>query len=186
MILPITKEMSNRFANMAIVCAFLVVIIHCRPVFEQGTVAWWMKQMLECGVCTIAVPFFFFASGFFLAGHIGELGWYRRETVKRIGSLVVPYFIRLTLHAACLLLNRGSGAQDLLSGGVRGWLSHYGFSLTGRPGLSPLWYVRGLVVLVAMSPLLHRIAKLKVPGMLVLFIVYGFLCPGPEGEGFVH
>ena len=41
----------------------------------------------------MAVPFFFFISGFFLSGHVHEDGWVRRELRKRMKTLVVPYFI---------------------------------------------------------------------------------------------
>ena len=57
----------NKLRNMSIVCAAMVVVIHCRPAFEVGSVGWWVKQMLEAGVCHVAVPFFFVVSGYFLS-----------------------------------------------------------------------------------------------------------------------
>lgn len=182
MVMPITKEISNRFANMAIVCAFLVVIIHCRPVFEQGTVAWWMKQMLENGVCLMAVPFFFLASGFFLAGHLGEQGWYKSALMTRIRTLLVPYLIWCTLFVIFLLCRGESG--DLLT--LKGFCRAYGANPLWFPCLSPLWYVRGLFVLVLLSPLLKRVVSLGWPALLCLFVVYGLICPGPSGEGWLY
>lgn len=145
--------------------------------------------MLECGICTIAVPFFFFASGFFLAGHTCEEGWYRREVGKRVVSLLVPYFmvasawllfgsfLRLIAHF-CFNAKLESLLCDPL-------LVQYGISLSECPSLHPLWYVRALFVLVLCSPLLVAVQKSRW-ALLCLFIVYGWICPGPTGEGFVH
>lgn len=183
----ITDSLSNKFANMAIVCSFLVAVIHCRPPFEVGTMSWWIKQMLECGICTIAVPFFFTASGFFLAGHFDEEGWHAKEVRKRMRTLLIPYFLWITLFLV-FLIGRG-----LLQGRWYGQfvecsnlIHFYGLALTGCPGLTPLWYVRGLFILVLLSPLLFGVARIGSMALLGLFVVYIGVCPGPAGGGFIH
>ena len=45
------------------------------------------------GLGKIAVPFFFLASGYFLAGHLDEDGWYGRKVKKRVFSLVIPLLL---------------------------------------------------------------------------------------------
>ena len=70
----LTEKSSNKIRNTGILCAFLVVIIHCRPNFEAGTIGWWVKEFLENGFTHIAVPFFFAVSGFFLAKELDDGG----------------------------------------------------------------------------------------------------------------
>ena len=63
----ISPKLSDKMRNMSLFCAFLVVVIHCRPSFEAGTFGWWVRQFIEEGITRIAVPYFFVASGFFAA-----------------------------------------------------------------------------------------------------------------------
>lgn len=178
-----TTEVSNKISNMSIVCAFCVVLIHCRPQFEMGTFSWWMKQMTEEGVCTVAVPFFFLVSGLMLSRHINENGWYIRENRKRLFSLLWPYLLWLTLYFVYgCVLNKFCGFTFALNDITLFYGLHYG----EFPGLSPLWFIRGLLILFALSPLLILVSKFKYVGLLILFIIYGIVCPGPNGEGWVH
>lgn len=79
---------------MGILCAFLVVIIHCRPNFEPGVVGWWLKEVLETGLTHIAVPCFFGVSGYMLVRNLDENG-YHRSVVKGVRALLL----------SCILLN---------------------------------------------------------------------------------
>ena len=152
----IEVALSNKFANMAILCAALVVIIHCRPCFEPGTGAWWVKQMVEEGICLIAVPFFFTASGFFLAGRIGENEWYRRAIVKRMRTLVVPFVL---WNIMFILFS--AGLDGHFPSSIESWIDYLGLHPSRFPALSPLWYVRALCVLVLLSPLLNKFANIR-------------------------
>lgn len=135
--------------------------------------------MLEAGICTIAVPFFFLISGFMLSRHIDEKGWYLQEHRKRLFSIVVPYFIWSTLFVTYRIL-LGFG------GDIYVYSRYYAISYFQLPLLTPLWYLRGLFVLFLLSPIFVRVAQLKYLGLLGLFICYGIVCPGPNGEGWVH
>ena len=144
--------------------------------------------MLECGICAIAVPFFFTASGFFLAGHFGEDGWFGQESKKRIRTLALPYFIWSTLYLAFVLLKglvggHWYGSQYLAPQAL---CEFYGINLMDVTGLTPLWYVRGLFILVLLSPLLLGMARIGPMALLGLFVVYIGVCPGPAGGGFIH
>lgn len=94
--MDIEYALSSRFRNMSIMCAFLVVVIHCTSNFNVSNC--FVRMFIYDGVCRIAVPFFFFASGFFLAAHFGENYWWGKEIAKRIRTLFVPYLICVTLY----------------------------------------------------------------------------------------
>lgn len=87
----ISKELSNKFANMALLCAMLVVVIHFHLDPIKGTTIWYVNTILVRAIASIAVPFFFLASGYFLAAHCGEQGWWGRALKRRVVSLLIPY-----------------------------------------------------------------------------------------------
>lgn len=80
-------EVSNKIKNLSFLCSLAVVAIHCG--WDEDSL---MKSFFCEGVARIAVPFFFVVSGYFLARHIGEDGWYKQELRKRVASLLIPYF----------------------------------------------------------------------------------------------
>lgn len=139
-----TQMASNKFRNMSVLCALFVVIIHCRPEFEHGCLAWYVKEVLENGICEMAVPFFFLASGFFIAPKIAA-GLYKAEVAKRIRTLLVPYVFWLLMY-----LMLAMALSRHLSLPTPGQL---GFDPFDCPALSPLWYVRSLFCLVLLSPI---------------------------------
>lgn len=138
----ITEELSQKLRNAALLCSFLVVIIHCVSHFGVSYAP--IRMAVYDGICRVAVPFFFFASGFFLCGHIGEKGWYKREILKRFKTLVVPFV------AFSLLYRFFHFSADV------SWLTVFGLNTTTWPYLVPLWYIRGLIVLMVLSPIITR------------------------------
>lgn len=177
-----TKEQSNKIKNMSIVCALLVVVIHCRPKFTEGTSAWWVKQMLENGITQIAVPFFFIVSGYFLARGLTKDG-YKEQVCKRVRTLLVPYFFWNAFQ--WLVPQTLANCKKILSGESLFYhqysLMDWGIWPFDTPGLSPLWYVRALFLLVLISPLLLRFLQTcRIWALVILFMVYGIVCPWSE------
>ena len=184
----LTDSMSYKIRNAGIICAFLVVLIHCRPHFEPSTVGWWVKEVLENGITHIAVPFFFAVTGYMMARDLAAKG-YRGLLVKRTLTLGLPFFLwNILFWMVCVL---GSNVKVLLHGGKYSIplmsAQQFGLWYTGCPLLSPLWYVRAIFVLALISPLiLWSIRKIGVPFLVVLFVIYGILCPfWPVSEGGV-
>lgn len=176
---------SNKIRNLAIVCSFLIILIHCRPEFASGSLAWYVKEMTENGISEMAVPFFFIVSGVMLGqklargeGMARSWGW---EVFKRLKTLVVPFFIWNALY--WLVTQLGPFIHMHLLGRHCGWPTipsprQFGLWHTECPLLTPLWYVRALFVLVLLSPLLHWVLR-KTGGyiLLLLFALYGIVCP---------
>ena len=61
-------EISQKIKNMGLLCAILVVFIHIEwPINYKISVGWLMYHLFNDGLSAIAVPFFFFLSGFFVS-----------------------------------------------------------------------------------------------------------------------
>lgn len=158
--MKISQELSNKIANMSFVCACLVVSIHVKWGGDVGSVCWWMREIFKSGYSNIAVPFFFVVSGYFLAGHINESGWWKRETIKRVKSLLIPFFVFALLVA--LLGAPVSIIADYRAGrpfgttvtilNVHKWLPLVGLKLDVFPLYAPLWFLRSLFIYVLLSP----------------------------------
>lgn len=158
-----TKELSTKISNAGLVCACLVVLLHSPIGTRPQSFLWWCDKMGPDGIGYVAVPMFFVISGWFLAGHIGESGWWRREVCKRVASLLVPMFVWCGLWYVCEL------ALGLKSFTFSSLVSAIGLNPFSGLEIGPLWYVRQLFIMVALSPILIRMAN--VPSLLVLMIL---------------
>ena len=144
------NQVSNRFAWMAFVCAILVVFIHIGKVQHAGC-SLLMYQILVDGVCKIAVPFFFMASGYFLARRYGEENWWQVALRKRVQTILIPYVF-------------WNGVTILLVGdwSIKGIVNGFGFNPMDYCALNALWFMRSLFLFVIVSsvlfPLLLRIS----------------------------
>lgn len=173
---PMSLDVSYRLHNMSLLATFLVVLIHCYISSEKGTPIWWFTMLIgggrfgTGGFARIAVPYFFATSGFLLAGHICERNWYMTELGKRLKSLLLPYFIFCGVSGMAIVM----WAVLAKSRGISFCLlqNAFGLNLEALPPIIPLWYLRSLFVLAAVSPVLVRLANPI--GLITLFSLYAF------------
>lgn len=175
----VSAETSQKIKNMSVICALLVVMIHVGWSREILSPTWFVNELVKEGVARIAVPFFFVVSGYFLAAHFDEEGWWRRETKKRIHTLVIPFLMwSIIAYLALLpiemvadhLAHRPFGTSVALTDWR--WAKLLGIVPWSMPRLRPLWYVRALFILVLLSPLIKMGArKFKIGWLLFWFII---------------
>ena len=148
----VSAELSRKLANMSVIAALMVVVLHAGGVASHGSSGWWL-QRLATQVCKSAVPFFFLASGFFLVGRWGKAGWYRQAVSRRMRTLVLPYFIWCALWCCYFIpvCCRHGGFADFLS--AHAW-AFFGLDVLRPPFYSVAWYLRSLFFFVLISPVL--------------------------------
>lgn len=173
--MKLTPEIGNRLANLGLVASLLVVLVHLPRPEAEG--AWRFVHWFGAGLLgRSAVPFFFAVSGFFLAGHVGEPGWWRRESLKRVRTLLVPCFAWCALFFAFCLLGKlglsalSRGAFDVAAYWQDKWAVGFGLTPFDLPFLAPAWYLRTLFLLVLASPLLA--AAVRRFGLVALALLF--------------
>lgn len=160
------NDMSDRFAGMSFICAMLIVFLH-------GGIRLW-------GLVEIAVPWFFFAAGYFLAKHLVEDGWWKREVCKRIWSLLIPFWIwgliglarAVIVHYGVIWAGYSINMPDVID--TFGWntvANLAGFNFLGNIG--HLWFIRTLFLFTAISPMFVLGSRcVKLIEVVVLFVAY--------------
>ena len=181
-----------------------VVFIHCQI---KGDIAvsgqsvptpdalWYdaIINLFSYVIPSIAVPIFFIISGylFFKEGTFNK-NLYLTKLKKRFRTLVIPYLIWNTFAVLIFIFIRIPAFHSwfpntsldeitipkLLSGG------YWARQGDGFPFDFPLWYVRELIVMVIISPLLYAAVK-KTRGLFLIFltICYFFLVM-PKGFNY--
>ena len=183
------RTMDNRFAWMSLVCAALVVFEHTFAQPMQGTFSWWVnKTCFNQGIPEVAVPYFFFASGYFLSKHINDHDWWYTAVTRRLKTLIVPFLCWnccwvLFLFAGKLIADRLGitlhSVGDIPQGPTL-ILRCFGLDLLHNPMLAVLWYVRALFVFVLLSGVISKVIANKGRGLAfcaVLYIVMVLVVP---------
>ena len=124
-------------------------------------------------ISQIAVPIYFFISGFLFFNKMQEWDWYiyGKKIKRRINTLLVPYVIwnTIAILLASILFFRNCGLQGVVSFVQDNnyidlfWSSKktgiYRVNEIGMPTpmtfpyLIPLWYLRELMVMILLSPI---------------------------------
>lgn len=160
--IEISSRMSAKFSNMAVICAFFVVCLHALEPDLQNSTGWFFVHFVKI-LAKVSVPFFFIASGFFLAGHCDEDGWWRREVRKRVRTVLLPFFIWGAIwwgyHVVMgiisdLIADRSIGSLFEEQFSFMKFVQWSGIDFSRQPLYSVTWYLRSLFLYVILSPII--------------------------------
>ena len=132
-------------------------VITIAGAFAMGcVVAHHVPSLPNGGILQFGVPWFFFASGFwmgfkFLGCDGNTVGVWKRECARRVRTLIVPYFLWNLiwfpiLFAANWLGWKYCGAERLVDGSTDSIMRCLGLSVWQWPALVPTWFLRSLFV----------------------------------------
>ena len=168
----------DRMTYVSAVMIALIAFIHL-PAVEADWYGAWRAWGVD-GICRLGVPWFFFASGVYFARHIGEGGgWYGREIRKRVGGLLVPYFILNLIWFPCMLALNWIGtryfaypANVTLS---LGWIvKGLGFSPVDWPIVVPTWFLRALFVVAVLCGAVWKVLRFnRISALAVTAVFWG-------------
>lgn len=135
-------------------------ILSLQPNFESVFI--YTKILFQEVMTKFAVPSFFFISGylFFYKVEVFTFDTYLYKIKRRIKSLLIPYLIWNTIaisYPLSLYFFRGVALPDNLGD----WLLYYwdADDIYNLPLNYPLWFVRDLMVVSVLSPLVYVLIK---------------------------
>lgn len=171
----------------------LIVFLHCKGVPEIHPIDWhhfgamdsynFLRHYLSNVISCVAVPTFFLMSGylFYYRSDFFSIKLYKDKIVRRIKSLLVPYFFWNTLYLVgnVFFVVRGSEYTNMWAAVIAllkdygGWRVFWDCQLmegefdipigfaqdNSAPLLVPMWFVRDLWVVCLFSPVLWWLTK---------------------------
>lgn len=171
----------------------LVVFIHTCKCFtsdECSYLAYHLIRTIFSNLMDVAVPVFFVISGFLFYKRLENWNWegYLCKLRRRIHSLLIPYLLWNTLYILFALL--GTIFAVLIKGVsfsvLTDWYHSEGFYALywGGPYLFPFWYIRDLMVLVVISPVIYGCVKYASHLFIVVLVVVCFFLNALPSSAF--
>lgn len=178
--------------NLRFVLACMVVVLHSwmTPIDTSILTGEWseiitaniynsLMSLLSQGICRAAVPTFFILSGFLFFNNMDKWNkWLWASKIKRrLHTLLIPYIIwtvyaifvySLAQYIECFLGGSQIGFTEIVK--TYDLSAFWGWSGSIYPCNIPLWFIRDLIILNIVSPILFGL--LKYTGRWLLAIVY--------------
>lgn len=206
------SDTSKALAILRFPLAALIVFIHTSFSPETSDLSYYIGTLVSLNIASVAVPTFFFISGYLFFARYEVFGWkeYTIAMRRKFVTLAIPYllWIAISYYGMGVITGFRSGPEpwDVYrifwaesDGFVVKSLFGYTFSILSTPAsLGVLWFVRDLMVAMLLTPLIYRIVKwlrlwsiglFLIPYLLFIAIpVKGFglvaLCFFPIGAAF--
>ena len=189
---------SAKFKELGFVCVCLIVLVHSATL--RGTpellgasaglrAALAFQAILSDGFARVALPFFFFVSGyfFFLAIPSGSTGaWYWPKLRRRLATMGIPYLLWtlvavLTLEVFRRVIMSGALHPDAAAHPIGHWIKRI---LIDSAPLT-IWYLREVLIYAALSPLFYLAVRFAGKTVLALLALWWCIELGSDRYYFV-
>lgn len=151
-------QLSYKIRIASFVCTMMVVYRHSLNylAFFDSWVGTGLSGWFEDGMSLfteIAIPYFFIVSGyFFFRGDFTDAGNYKKMIIKKYRTLLIPFLIWNVVGMFALWYTNRDSIGDSFETCAQ--------NLAQSKWYGPLWYVRDLMVLMALAPLYSWVFKL--------------------------
>lgn len=144
-----------------------------------------VRTLISKVICQIAVPLFFFFSGYLFFKKLETWNWetYKTKISKRFFTLLIPYIIWNTIRFFSNSYFSDTSLSDFSltsfwhdgyvdAGGYTNW---FGTVISiSHPIHVAFWFIRDLIVMVLLSPAIYYILR-KAGTLFVIFLLFCFL-----------
>jgi len=160
------KDVSNYnsvIAFLRLPLTLLVVFIHV-PYTSMGGDVDYIHEFWIDGICSIAVPAFFFISGYLFCPVKFSWQVYGEKLKRRINTLLIPYIAWNLIALLVLIIPYYHDFNYSVANVLAVFVDcKYSFlhATSSSPIDYPLWYIRDLIVCCVLSPMFYAAGKLK-------------------------
>ena len=172
----IENNLSRTFDFLRFPLALFVVYLHIAPTLCHENaetsiiratypVYYWINNSI-CTLANLAVPCFFIISGYLMSFNMTSFqpGIYLSKLYRRCFTLLIPYII---WNIACVIYLHLTGQIEY----VPSWAATF-----IQPVNFPLWFLRNLIVLNLLYPVIWWMAaRLKLPFLIFSFVLFSVL-----------
>jgi len=181
------KTISSRIAMLRFPLIVGVVFIHnystTAHLNPSGNGSVWYEfahRVISEGIASIAVPLFYLMSGYLFFVGFDGFAAYREKLNRRVWTLLIPFLFWNLLTLAVYGFGESfKPTAPLFSSSVRFYVpGFHGFDyvnamlgITGHPIAYQFWFIRDLMILVLLAPIIRLlfVRKLGLPLLLILF-----------------
>ncbi|MGX9418436.1 acyltransferase family protein [Vibrio sp. WJH972] len=188
--MPIDNISSERFSILRFPLIIGIVFIHgygTEFVFSGGAIGvtetgYWVdfcRNIISQGLARVAVPLFFLMSGyFFFWGFSFSLESYRKKITSRVNTLLIPFLFWNVITLLFVSLAQYLPATQSFFSGKSAPISTFGFfdyfnaifGVNRYPISYQFWFIRDLMVMVLISPVVHLFVNKA--GKAILFVLF--------------
>lgn len=181
--------------------AALIVLIHTAFTDDRGDIAFYLGKMISENLANIAVPTFFFISGYLFFARYERFGRqeYLKMLTKKARTLLLPYIIWNAVVYLYMMISHLH--TDGTFGDIMPWELHkifwaqndgyvttspfgYQFSLLCTPVCGVLWFIRDLMVAMILTPIIWYVVRKCRLWSIILFLIPWLLNIGIPIKGF--
>ena len=184
----ISPELSRKLTAVSFFSACSVVLLHALEPSMADTgspVTAWTTTLFSRIMTSFAVSLFFVISGYLFAvkTNLGrQENWYSSLLKKRNRTLFLPYLAWCTIYAVINipftmlgnhLAGRNLTINTCLTEPILSFWNVcriYGLHLPTSPSGGNLWYIRNLLLLFVLTPLIMPVMKRRATGIAFLFL----------------
>lgn len=152
--------------------AFFVVYIH--SIGDPNAALFLERHFFSIDFLSFVVPTFFIFSGYLFVWNISEYNnWYREKLKKRVKTLLIPYVLWNLIALLLDYIKYSKGGLSWINySDTTCWQVIYNAFIDYKPINLPLWYIRDLIILIVISPILYKFIKGHPTAIILIIVLY--------------